>query len=765
LQRIQSKPIDKNMRAYMPSIKQRVSNGDKRRQTRHKIASQSSFSSSNYIFPEASTNQDEVGDAWPVFSNQNEVHVRKKIQKSAVNANTTYSTPSEVLQQPQQFTVQFGNQINLDPTASTTSSSGSRTAHNSPRIDTPITFHFDIEVVKTTARTSESSQDFEGSSKASSSTISTQSTTCQRMYPTSNHNIVVPSLCKKVSSQPLTKKRISQNDIRNIFGDFSLQNLDDDTMIKHANNGSSPNDEARTTPVYFDNKHRMEEEGDDSSWINFALGSFIPVEQALQNSSMTKTLEPTHRTPQETEQLKSSQLQPKTFSQEKKQSAPTTASNGTFQTNINKGKRNTSWLTNESVTASIKSSNAYPSSVIGSNQRHESNERTDAQANPYKSKVGKMVQNSMFLQDMLQKKMGNGPPAMQTESTKRDLNATKPNALLRRMLQNKQTGREAAASFPIQKPQIQREPTELTNASNANSLSSSMLQERKAGTTASVPLQISHVHPKGLKNLSEQESPCTTSFSHPLENAVGVEWADLSETAFTTALQANVEYAKYSKMLQVGLPMAVVKNAMQRDGIMMQSANKGKQNGDSELKQRFRIHWTVHNNVRSNTLWAMIQRERHWLADVVLDEAELASWFQKKESAVQKTECARMEPKPKVQRGIIDPKRANNCGILLATIKMSYAEIAQVIDHFSIDKLTVTQMHGLSTCLPNADEVEALKKENKKGTNISEKSECERFMVEMMRIENAKEKLEAMSFLKRLPTRLGELLHGTLLLE
>ena len=621
-----------------------------------------------------------------------------------------------------------------------------------------MTFHFDIDVVKNHVRTIERSQGYDESiSKASSSTISTQSTTNQQKYRIANRN-VGPSHSKKVSS------------VQDIFGDFSLQRCED-IWKSHDNDGW-------TTPIFFNETDNVEKGRNENSWINFAPDSFAPIETTSQNNSFTdintapisdsmmtalsshkarygtpKTVE-TDNTYPVREHPKPIHMHPKKFKQEKPHS---------LSKPINPGISPHSGIHEKTIQEVRKQEPLSKTDVTKPEMSNKTNV-SDMQTNASTPKVGKLKQNSHVLNDFLQKKMGDGSTAKPT-SNNHGINHqkgqniqfqdTKTNALLSTMLQKKLASKETSASKPLQKSQIQGE----TIQSKDTSVLSRILQNRKAGNDTTATL--SPKKPQGtLKNVnvvSAPELPCTKSLTMCSDDVTDVEWDDLSGTAFIAALNADEGHAKYSKMLQVGLPIPVVKNAMQRDGIVMRSAKKTTTPAESESNQRFRVQWTVHDNVRCNTLWAMIQRERHWLSNVVLDEEELASWFQK--PTVTRTESVRVEPKP--QRGIIDPKRANNCGILLATIKMRYAEIARVIDHYDMPALTLTQMHGLWQCLPTAEEAAALQQSGA----VPDKSECERFMLEMMRVKNAKVKLEAMLFLKRLPTRLGELQHGTLLVD
>jgi Formin Homology 2 Domain/Subunit CCDC53 of WASH complex len=752
------------MRSYLPSIKQGKPKGGKQRQTGYaQLSSRSTYRSSNDWFAEVSTSQDEVGEIWTHFCNSNELPIsafkQTDSQRNAFHANTKRKMPDVVFQQHRQMVMQLGNPIYLDPTASTASSSGSQTAEQSPRAKVPITFHFDIDVVKSTTRSNESSQDYDWLSKASSSTISTQTTTCHRVHPVSYRNAFVRSLSKQVKSTSLMKPKLSQFDSQSILGDIPLQRLDS-TTIQHANNGRGVPEDSWAIPECPEDKPNIKVDVDETLWINFASDSFVPFEQtalgesttATTNGQAIKQAKPNeqatcitdntctitkNRNPWEKEKSKLQAPQQKE-QYKKRHSMHGETSSETSQRN------RTNEMRNIASTAYTEIPNKSPSTYTAPGKILDS----EATTTPQKSKLGKITSNTMFLSNMLQQNLLDGSiPPTALKTARKENTAT-----------NLQGGEILHSTIGIKtKSVLNSTENPSTTIKTPNSLLSSMLQNRKASKMASSAVQKSLVAKSlGNETVPETQVP-TTSFTNP-KDATGVEWDDLSEKAFTTQLNAaNAEFAKYSKMLQVGLPLAVVKNAMQRDGIVLRGT-KQSADGDAASKPRFRIPWTVHHNVRSNTLWAMVQRERHWLAEVVLDEAELATWFPKKDPSVPRREHVRRESKP-LPRSVIDPKRANNCGILLATIKMSYAEIAHVIDQYSLEKLTLTQMHGLAQCLPTKEEVAAL--QTTRPTDATEKSECERFMVAMLRVPNAKEKLEAMSFLKRLPTRLDELVHGT----
>jgi hypothetical protein len=152
---------------------------------------------------------------------------------------------------------------------------------------------------------------------------------------------------------------------------------------------------------------------------------------------------------------------------------------------------------------------------------------------------------------------------------------------------------------------------------------------------------------------------------------------------------------KYFRMLKMQLPVEAVKNALERDGkdssimdldpnksLKCQTKNepKGGMRENSPPTDKFRrtrVHWETHNVIRSNTMWAMVNRDPD-VARLNVDEEEFTSLFQAESKPVQQS-----APTGATEQGavkVIDKKRANNGGITLARIKMSYKEVAVAVD-------------------------------------------------------------------------------------
>lgn len=211
--------------------------------------------------------------------------------------------------------------------------------------------------------------------------------------------------------------------------------------------------------------------------------------------------------------------------------------------------------------------------------------------------------------------------------------------------------------------------------------------------------------------------------------------------------------SKYARMIKAGLPMEAVQNSMERDGVSTSSSFSKKEAPKvvGDKIQRVRIHWEAHA-VHPKSIWDIIYKEQsRWN----LDESELDSLFAKERN-----------PRSVVQKIrdplCIEPGRANNCGIILATIKKSYADIANAIENLDVEALTLEQVSGLNPFAPTEAEAEALLGLMKVSPVF--RVEAEAFMAELLRIENAKQKMDALLFMKRFPACMDELKNDALVL-
>lgn len=146
----------------------------------------------------------------------------------------------------------------------------------------------------------------------------------------------------------------------------------------------------------------------------------------------------------------------------------------------------------------------------------------------------------------------------------------------------------------------------------------------------------------------------------------------------------------------MGLPQGAVKNAMERDGLDPSvldgdhsapvGGRKGTNKADDSCAKapkdnfrRTRVHWETHDTVRSNTVWAMLSRDPD-VAELKIDQEEFMRLFQLESSKPKAQLSPTSGTTEKGAVKVIDKKRANNGGITLARIKLSYEEIAAAVD-------------------------------------------------------------------------------------
>ena len=229
---------------------------------------------------------------------------------------------------------------------------------------------------------------------------------------------------------------------------------------------------------------------------------------------------------------------------------------------------------------------------------------------------------------------------------------------------------------------------------------------------------------------------------------------------FGVPMKDDPKFTKYFKMLKIGISMDQVKHSMERDGLngalMDQDHNipvltveKKKAKKKKETKRRARLHWKSIKQVVKNSLWDTVQSE---IGAFSIDEEEFSDLFQAdlKASNVLKTTTTTSKKKGAAIR-VIDSKRANNGGIILARVKLTHDQMADAVDRIDASTLTAEQIENVIEYLPSKDERDALEKYMLEGgQDAAEKfdglCECEKFMVSMMTVKHAKRKIRALLF-------------------
>jgi len=173
---------------------------------------------------------------------------------------------------------------------------------------------------------------------------------------------------------------------------------------------------------------------------------------------------------------------------------------------------------------------------------------------------------------------------------------------------------------------------------------------------------------------------------------------DHNKPAGGVPLKEDPKFARYFKMLAMGLPMGAVKNAMVRDGldpaIMDGDHNlpagaglagngeeREEENKPKDTHRRTRLHWETLRQVRASSLWAKIGNDPE-LEDIDIDEEEFAELFQAELTPSQTTKslAGSVGKRKGAAVRVIESKRANNGGIILARLKMTHDEMADAVD-------------------------------------------------------------------------------------
>ncbi|KAL7564532.1 hypothetical protein ACA910_017686 [Epithemia clementina (nom. ined.)] len=251
-------------------------------------------------------------------------------------------------------------------------------------------------------------------------------------------------------------------------------------------------------------------------------------------------------------------------------------------------------------------------------------------------------------------------------------------------------------------------------------------------------------------------------------------------------LKDDPEYEKYFRMLKIGMPMDAVKHAMLRDGldctVMDQDHNLpvgNKRSSEAETDEpqekdshrRARLHWKTLRKVTSNSLWARLDQDIS-LENIEIDENEFQELFQVEKGEEGLKACAsnaNANSRSTTVR-VIDGKRANNGGIILARLKMSHDEMADAVDRINENVLSAEQIENIIEYLPSKEERRALEAYMLEGgQDAAEKfdglCECEKFMVSMMTVKHAKRKVRALLFKLQFEQCLDDILQDTLTVE
>jgi hypothetical protein len=222
-------------------------------------------------------------------------------------------------------------------------------------------------------------------------------------------------------------------------------------------------------------------------------------------------------------------------------------------------------------------------------------------------------------------------------------------------------------------------------------------------------------------------------------------------------------YAKFFKMLKIGIPLEVVKAKMVLENadpavldkdpaelIPLDDPNKPNTTASNKLKvqqqkqRKKKLHWKAidASQVNENSLWASEED-----LDIHFDEDEFNQLFveqedSKKSKAVEQKK-SRRESVKKQKVVLIDMKRAQNGGIALARIRFSFEDLKRKISNMDDEGLTTDQLKSLVEYLPNPEENSALK--NFKG-DLETVGVAEKYMMVMLGFNSAEKRIQCMLY-------------------
>lgn len=239
------------------------------------------------------------------------------------------------------------------------------------------------------------------------------------------------------------------------------------------------------------------------------------------------------------------------------------------------------------------------------------------------------------------------------------------------------------------------------------------------------------------------------------------------------AIKDHPKYAKYFKMLKVGLPKENVKGKMaQEGGVKPDYLDKepdelipvdqdGEDAPETSVKKKpviaikkasvrkKKLHWRAldETKVSDDSLWR--DNENY---DILLDEAEFNQLFVES-GETKKAEKSKKTEVKKQKICLIDMKRGQNAGIALARIKISFEDLKLRITSMDDKNLTADQLHYMREYLPTSEEIGKLRayKGNKELLG-----QAERYMMVMMDCHAAKMKIDCMIYKQQFKGRVNE---------
>jgi len=233
-------------------------------------------------------------------------------------------------------------------------------------------------------------------------------------------------------------------------------------------------------------------------------------------------------------------------------------------------------------------------------------------------------------------------------------------------------------------------------------------------------------------------------------------------TKFLTMLRMHVpKQAVANKMTQEGLDPAVLdmdpnepapRDKNSKDG---KSSSRGKKEPPEKKYRRKRLHWNTIDKKRlqkGNNIWSTLTEEG--TESVVIDDTEFDSLFVDKNVDANNAgkagvETSNEKKNDKSKLSAIDGKRAMNCAIALARIKVPYDDIASSLRQLKGGNFTADQLISLCEFLPTDEEARNLKHFLSTNSNdTSRLGEADKFMLQMMNVERCGERFNCLALQK-----------------
>ena len=254
-------------------------------------------------------------------------------------------------------------------------------------------------------------------------------------------------------------------------------------------------------------------------------------------------------------------------------------------------------------------------------------------------------------------------------------------------------------------------------------------------------------------------------------------------------LKEHPVYAKYFKMLKVGLPPPQVKRKMTEEGVdqsvldrqpeeklsatLRKFPNKApsivgsigaKKEPAKKMPRKKKLYWKAldASRVTENSLWADNEGEDE---DIVVDENEFKKLFVESVNSPRKRTASGGVGSPELKSTskvtfpkkkivyLVDMKRGQNASIALSRIKMAHADVRSTIASMDDEPFSADQLALLLEYLPTDEE--QIKLRSYKG-DLELLGQAEKFMLEMVGFDAAAPILEVLLYKKHFQERLRE---------